>query len=243
MERLVQSVLQRLLGFDRYLYVFSRFKIRALRWDKNEADVLEFVRRIPTDGVALDIGANIGIMTALMSQRVSSGRVHAFEPIPENFSALTRIVRRMRLDNVVLHNVALGQEAGELRMVMPEEHNVRMQGLSHAVDPDGPVVEDGVLYTVPVRRLDDEAFLHGVHVDAIKIDVENFEERVFRGGTALLERCRPLVYAELWDNDVRRGCFELFGGLGYQVKVFDGTTLVPFDPDHHTQHNFFLCPP
>ena len=242
MERLVQSALQRILGFDRYLYWFSRVKIRSLRWDRNERDVLEFIRRIPEDGVALDLGANIGIMTALMAERVRRGHVHAYEPIPENFQALTRIVRRMKLDNVVLHQVALGSEAGELRMVMPEQEHVRMQGLSHAVDPDADTVEAGVQYTVPVRRLDDEAELAGLQVDAIKIDVENFEEKVFRGGAALLERCRPLVYAELWDNDVRRGCFELFGGLGYTVKVFDGATLVPFDPDRHTQHNFFLCP-
>ena len=101
MERLVQSALQRILGFDRYLYWFSRVKIRSLRWDRNERDVLEFIRRIPEDGVALDLGANIGIMTALMAERVRRGHVHAYEPIPENFQALTRIVRRMKSRSVM----------------------------------------------------------------------------------------------------------------------------------------------
>lgn len=241
MERLVQRVLQRLLGFERYLFWFSRFKIATLRWDRKEGAVIHFIGGLPTDGVVLDIGANIGIMTVLMAKRVTGGVVHAFEPIPENFRALTRIVEHYRLHNVVLHQMALGEQAGELAMVMPEHEHVRMQGLSHAVDVG---TEDaGTYYTVPQERLDDVEFLSGVDVAGIKIDVENFEQYVFRGGLGLLGRCRPPVYTELGSDQNRDVCFELFRGLGYTVGVLDGDRVVPFDPARHDVHNYFMTPP
>jgi FkbM family methyltransferase len=243
MERLVQSVLQRVLGFDRYLRWFSRVKIRTLRWDRNERDVLHFISQLPPDGVVLDIGANIGIMTVLMARRVSRGRVHAFEPIPDNFRTLQRNVEHFGLSNVTLHQLALGEEQGELEMVMPEEQHVRMQGLSHVVGAPGSGDPDGRRYRVPQVRLDDLDVLADTPIAGIKIDVENFEQYVLRGGRQLLERWHPPIYAELGPNENRTRCLELVGSLGYTPGVLEGGRVVTYEPERHGQHNFFLCPP
>ena len=241
MERLVQRMLQRVLGFDRYLFWFSRFKIATLRWDRKEGAVLHFISELPTRGVVLDLGANVGIMTVLLARHMTGGVVHAFEPIPDNFRALTRIVEHYGFHNVVLHQMALGEEQGELVMVMPEQEHVRMQGLSHAVAVGSD--DGGTRYTVPQVRLDDIEALSGEDVVGIKIDVENFEQYVFRGGLGLLERCRPPVYTELGSDTNREVCFELFGDLGYTVGVLDGGSVVPYDPERHDVHNYFMTPP
>lgn len=239
LERVVQHQLQRRLGFERYLFWFSRAKSRMLRWDRNERDILQLVAMVPADGVVLDIGANIGIMTVPLARRAHRGTVHAFEPIPENVSVLRRVVASERLSNVEIHPIALGDEDGHLQMVMPEQEHVRMQGLSHvATDDDEP----GVRYEVAVRRLDDIEALADLNISAIKVDVENFEAQVFRGGAQLLKRCRPVVYTELWANDVREECFELFGQLGYSVAVSVDGRLETYDPERHRQHNFFFRP-
>ena len=243
MERLVQSVLQRVLGFDRYLRWFSRVKIRTLRWDRNERDVLHFISQLPEDGVVLDIGANIGIMTVLMARRVTRGRVHAFEPIPDNFRALQANVEHFGLGNVTLHQMALGEETGELEMVMPEEQHVRMQGLSHVVGAPGTGDREGRHYRVPQLRLDDVDALADTPIAGIKIDVENFEQYVLRGGRQLLERWHPPIYAELLPNENRQRCLELAESLGYWAGVLEGDRVVPHEPGRHTQHNFFLVPP
>lgn len=243
MERLVQSVLQRLLGFDRYLRWFSRAKIRTLRWDRNERDVLHFISQLPEDGVVLDIGANIGIMTVLMARRVSRGRVHAFEPIPENFRTLRANVEHFGLTNVSLHQLALGDEEGELEMVMPEQQHVRMQGLSHVVGAPGSGDPVGQRYHVPQVRLDDLDVLADTPIAGIKIDVENFEQYVLRGGRRLLEQWHPPIYAELGPNENRARCLELVESLGYWPGVLEDGRVVPFEPGRHHQHNFFLVPP
>jgi FkbM family methyltransferase len=243
MERLIQRVIQRVFGFDRYLFWFSRFKIRTLQWDRNERDILYLISRMPADATVLDIGANIGIMTVLIARHVHRGHVHAFEPIPENFRALERVVAHFGLTNVTLHQMALGETSGRLEMVMPEEQHVRMQGLSHAVEVgDTDTATQGRRYTVPQERLDDLEFLRGVQVDGIKIDVEGYEQFVFKGGRELLQRCRPLVYAELVEPENRSGSFGLFADLGYSSGVLVDDHIVAFDPSRHTQHNFFMSP-
>ncbi len=241
MKRFIQSVIQRILGFDNYLFWFSRYKIRTLKYDSNEGDVIRFISDLPRDGVALDIGANIGIMTVLMARRLTGGTVHAFEPIPENFRALQRIVKHYGLDNVVLHHIALGETSGTLEMVMPEQENVRMQGLSHVVDPEAPD-EPGERYSVPQLALDEVPELADAHITGIKIDVENHERFVFKGGLETIRRNRPLVYSELGQNENRTVAFKIFAELDYQVGVLQGDQVVPFEESVHDKHNFFLSP-
>ena len=242
MERKIQHLLQRLLGFHRYLYVFSRFKAATLRFDRNERDVLRLVELMPRDGVVLDIGANIGIMTVHLARRVDHGHVHAFEPVPDNLAVLREIVRRRGLTNVTVHGIALGDSSDTLEMVMPLESSVRMQGLSRVLTGGVSDPESGEHYHVPQRRLDDIEELFGADVTGIKIDVEDFEQFVFAGGRSLIERCRPIVYTELGIGENRRVSMEFFTDLEYVVGVLDGDDLVAWDPDLHTKHNFFMFP-
>ena len=241
MKKLVQNILQRLLGFDRYLLWFSWFKIKTLRRDRKEGDFIHFLSMLGPQDTVLDIGANIGIMTVHLARQCAQGTVHAIEPIPENFHALGRIVKRFQLSNVKLHQFALGEKKGELEMVMPEVSNVKMQGLSHVVHDSITEFNEGSRYKVPVHKLDDlDELTKGVR--GIKIDVENFEYFVFKGGAKMLQRERPIVYCELWANENRELCFKLFRELGYEIKVLESGALVSFDPEQHHNQNFFFVP-
>lgn len=241
MKRGVQRLLQRVLGFERYLFLFARVKLTTMPRERQYRDLFHFLDMIRPADLVLDIGANIGLMTVLMSRRVPHGHVEAFEPIGENYRALTRIVDHYGLRNVTLHQMALSDADGELQMIMPEQSHVRMQGLSHvATDDDEP----GERYSVPSRRLDDLTLPEG-RVAAIKIDVENHEVFVFRGGRQLIERDRPLVYTELWDNDRTTECLTMFRELSYSVQVYDeaSATLREVPEGHQDAGNYFLVPP
>jgi FkbM family methyltransferase len=239
MKKFVQNVLQSLLGFRRYLFVFSLFKIRTLKNDKKEGDFFHFLSMLPPDAKVLDIGANVGIMTALLAKHCPTGEIHAIEPIPENFEALSRICRHFDFTNVRLHQMALGEEEGTLEMVMPEVQNVKMQGLSHVVHESIPDYNEGRRYSVPQHRLDQLAeVVDGMQ--AIKMDVENFEYFVLKGGEAALRKFKPLIYCELWDNENRAKCFQLLVSIGYAIHVLQDGKLVEFDPKLHTNQNFFF---
>lgn len=56
---------------------------------------------------AVDVGAHIGFHTMLMAQAVGpTGRVHAFEPVPDNVALLRRNVQLNGFDHVTVHPVA-----------------------------------------------------------------------------------------------------------------------------------------
>lgn len=239
MKKLIQNILQSVLGFRRYLFVFSLFKIRTLKNDKNEGDFFHFLSLLPTDAKVLDIGANIGIMTALLAKHCTTGVVHAIEPIPENFEALSRICRHFDFSNVRLHQFALGEANGQLEMVMPEVQNVKMQGLSHVVHESITEYNEGRHYAVPQHRLDE--LLEIVEgMQAIKMDVENFEYFVLKGGEEALRKFKPLIYCELWDNENRAKCFDLLTNIGYQIQVLQDGKLTKFDAQKHEHQNFFF---
>jgi FkbM family methyltransferase len=243
-KKAIQAFLQRLLGFDRYLFLFSRFKIMTLRWDKREGDFLHFLRLLKPEDTVLDIGANIGIMTARLAKRCPKGKIFAFEPIPENFRALQRIVHFYRADHVSLHPLALGNENRQLEMAMPVLEGVRMQGLSHVIHDDIEGYDSKTnRYSVPQHKLDDLEFLQNEKIHAIKMDVENYEYFVLEGGKQLISRHMPIIYTELWDNENRVRCFELLRGMGYQVWVLEAGKLSPFEPGKHPHQNFFFLHP
>lgn len=62
-------------------------------------------------------------MTFILSAQVgSSGRVHAFEPIPEMQTLIDSGIARNAISNVRLHRFALGSECGELTLSVPRGH-------------------------------------------------------------------------------------------------------------------------
>ena len=239
MKKQIQAILQKMLGFERYLFWFSVFKVRTLQWDKKEGDLFGLVQLMPENGVVLDIGANLGFMTVILARKCKKGKVFSFEPIPENFATAEKIIHHFRLTNVKLLNIALGNEKGKLEMVMPQKNEVRMQGLSHVLRPDEAVPE-GRRYSVPVEKLDDIKELKAHKISGIKIDVEEFESFVFEGGLELLRRDRPVVYAELWDSKNREACFSIFNELKYKTMVRVDGKMVLYHPDQHKKQNFFF---
>jgi len=238
-KRTVKLFLQKILGFDNYLFLFSIFTINRLRWNWHEKEFLHFITMIPEDGQVLDIGSNIGIMAVPLAKRVSRGKVYSFEPMPENIKALRRITSFYNLDNIDIFETALGEEKGELKMVMPVIDHVKMQGLSHVVEGNS-LDEKGNFFSVPVQKLDDIPQLQAIPViSAIKIDVENFEYYVLKGGHELLKRHKPIIYCELWDNEKRKLTLDyLRKEFAYQVKIFDKDRLVDYSGQPVT--NFFL---
>lgn len=239
MKNSIKYILQNALGFEQYLYVFSKFKIRTLRNDKNERDFFHFLNLIKEGkGDVLDIGANIGIMTYFLSRHVPKSMVHSIEPIPVNFAVLGRIVKRYKLSNVLLYPIALGQQPGFLKMVLPYNGKTKMQGLSHVKHESIVDWNEGEEFEVPVKTLD-ELFIDQP-IQAIKIDIENFEYFAFLGGRALLEKYHPIVYAELWDNENRTNSFKLLTEIGYSIFVVVNEQLVPFEEGKHVTQNFIF---
>ena len=75
------------------------------------AQVLEFLK--PGD-VVYDVGANVGLYTALLSKTVgATGRVISFEPDPQNYEHLQDNLKLNEASNVKWYRKALGERTGQ----------------------------------------------------------------------------------------------------------------------------------
>ncbi len=246
MKALIKKVLQFVLGYQNYLFIFSLFTIATLRWKKDEGDFMHLLRILPDGGFILDIGANIGIMTVHLGRKFPDSTIYAYEPDPQNIVALNRIIRFFRLKNVVIIETALASYNGQARMRRPVIDSVKMQGLTHVITNGNgsPATEQGDEFMVSMKTLDSTAgFFNGTaRVTGMKIDVENFEYPVLEGARNLIRTHKPLIYCELWKNEKRDMAINLMKELGYSVFILHRKQLVRFDPAVHDKDNFYFLP-
>ena len=239
MKNTIKYILQKVLGFQFYLYVFSLFKIRTLRNDSNEKDFFHFLSLLKDgEGSVLDVGANIGIMTAHLGQLLPNTTIHAFEPMPTNISVLRKIIAKFNLKLVKLHEIAVGETSGSVKMILPQNGKTKMQGLSHVKHESITEWNEGEEFEVELDTLDNQ--LKTEKIQGIKIDVENFEYFALKGAKELLERDHPIIYAELWDNQNRTNCFDILTSLSYQAFIVKNNQLISFDSSQHISQNFIF---
>ncbi len=230
------------MGFRTYLYVFAIFKIKTLRSDSKEKDFFHFLSLLEDGkGAVLDVGANIGIMTVHLANKLPNSTVHAFEPIPDNLSVLKRIIAKFNLKKIKIHEVAVGETSGNVQMILPHQGKTKMQGLSHVKHESITEWNEGEEFSVPLNTLDN--LLNGEPIQGIKIDIENFEYYALKGGKRILESNHPIIYAELWDNENRSNCIDLLTSMNYKPHVVVNNELTVFDETQHKNQNFIFIAP
>lgn len=150
---------------------------------------------------ALDIGANLGVVTMTMARAVGpTGKVHAFEPNPAMQSFIEASRERNGYSQVTLHKIGLGDTNTELDLFVPQSNFGMGSFVSAGRERSG-------IQTVrcPIDTLDDVVQRVGLtSIRLIKIDVEGFEESVFKGATNVLARTRP--HAIIMETNEHSNC-------------------------------------
>ncbi|MHB0868224.1 MAG: FkbM family methyltransferase [Chloroflexota bacterium] len=163
-------------------------------------DLMEtrLMRRILSRGdTFFDVGANVGYYSFVASQLVGeTGRVHSFEPIGENASAIRQVVERNGLRNIVLNETAVGAAAGAITLYAAPWAKLGNSG-GASRRPHGDRVQPVEL---PLVSLDDYVSrLEIGSVRLVKIDVEGMELEVLKGMNALLASpASPDLICEVW---------------------------------------------
>lgn len=200
--------------------------------------VTEVLWRLTNPGeVGVDVGANIGYMTAVLASRIAQvpgGSVYAFEAHPEVFKELAFNVQcwRAMLRNVQLypHNLAISQEAGSLQLSIPQAFNSN-RGLAFVASADRaetlpPESGSDTIIDVPSQRLDD--LFEGIErIGVLKIDVEGHELSVLKGAAHLLEhhKVRDCIFEE--HRAYPTPVTDYFEGFGYRVFRLHRTFFKP----------------
>ena len=141
-------------------------------------------RRLPSDAVAVDGGAHIGVISVLLASLCPDGHVYAFEPVAETAAHLEHNLAANDITNVTVERLALYRDDGEITLAFDESY------------PGGSHIGDGE-FRVATARLDTWAQARGLdRLDLLKLDVEGAEPAVLDGAEETLRRFQPLTVVE-----------------------------------------------
>lgn len=172
----------------------------ALALGVYENDEIRFLASVVRPGMTiLDIGANIGLYTALLGKATGpAGRVYAFEPDPESLSFLRKTIAANQFSHVEVVPTAAAAQTGTRRLYTCSQN----RGDNRLYENE---LADGFL-DVEVIRIDD--YLKSINtnrVDLIKIDVQGFEAEVIAGLEQTIRSSPKLILlSEFWPDGLRQ---------------------------------------
>lgn len=184
----------KLIELDETLHVYASSAIEArFLYDEIFREGCYDDVVLPDRPFVVDVGANIGMFLLFVKRRYPGARILAFEPAPPSAALLRKNVELHRLDEVELHEVALGAiDEKDVTFTFypmipgnstryPEIKEVQKANMAKTLAVK--VVErmhQGQEITVQVRRISD--YLPSDRpIDLLKIDAEGAEVDVLLG--------------------------------------------------------------
>lgn len=223
-------------GFRARVWPDSDASAAAVYYSLPNGRHLSLVRNSLQGGTFVDVGANVGLVTLLVADKI--GHAVLFEPNP---AAFQRAQENLKLNGLSFEvfPIALSDTTGtvEFEDSGTSSCNRTVEGFTTSA----PTI------TVPRTTFDD--FLRGRSaplppVDAVKIDVEGHENAVLRGMRQFLKRDRPklVMFEYLARTDIRQ-TLAIFADVGYSVfeLTASGARRVVSD-DVKPLQDLFACP-
>jgi FkbM family methyltransferase len=194
-------------------------------------NILAVVNTLPDGALALDAGANIGLVSVpiAMALRAKHGSVLSFEVQRMLYYALCGSVALNDLENMHVFNQGLGSVRGSVEVPTPNYSKPADFGTLSLVNQ--PIVDtNGTLSAVPMIPIDDLA-LH--RLDFLKIDVEGMELDVLKGARESIKKFRPYCWVEYWKCD-RQELIQFFTSHNYTLYKMDPLNIlcVPMEKQH-----------
>lgn len=154
------------------------------------------------DWVVLDVGANIGIFSILLSRLCK--KVYAFEPIQGTLAKLRNNLQHNNCGNVEIIEKAVSNKSGLHKDAIHSlwGHEVQVNSFDFV-------------------SLDDWVKNEGITVDALKIDVDGYDYEVLLGAEAFLKEQKPIVVVEVNNalrtrNHEQSDVFSFMERIGYK---------------------------
>lgn len=166
--------------------------------------------------VFLDVGSHMGKYCVATSKIVGDeGLVVAIEPLPANFLALQRNMKRNNLGNMVAFNLAAWAKHCRLKLFVGSNSatsNVNRHNYAcGSVEVQAETMDELLINDLNLGR-----------VDWIKIDVEGAEYEVLLGLEETLSRFKPKLIIEVWSKNMGK-TKNLLNRHGYSlIQIFFG---------------------
>jgi FkbM family methyltransferase len=173
---------------------------------------------LPSGGVFIDVGANVGYFSIIGANAVgSSGRVFAFEPMEEIYLLLRKNISLNNISNIETLNLACFSSCGE--MTMKRDIDSGKSRLSSLRIDNETVVRLTTLDTFVEQ-------FSPYRIDFIKIDAEGSDLEVLKGAIHTIRKFHPAIMVELGGAPPIHGSisdvFQFFDSLPYRLTQLKG---------------------
>ncbi|NKE48205.1 FkbM family methyltransferase [Roseomonas frigidaquae] len=158
----------------------------------------------------LDIGAHVGLFSLVAALSNPKAEIDAFEAIDHIFARLFVNAQANRFFKVRPHLAAVSDGEGWIDMNIRSGPRLMSTGAS--------VVDRGKSVAVKrINKISIDNFLQGRPVDLMKIDVEEHEFHVIRGGIKSINMHKPTILAEILTPEILASVTGLVTPLGYDA--------------------------
>jgi FkbM family methyltransferase len=179
-----------------------------------EPDVHAVMQQYVTPGgTAYDLGANYGIYSMFLARLVGpTGRVYAFEPMPEILTQLKANIALNPLTNVEFVPMAASDSAGTAQFRIGSH-----AGSGHLETADQYHPISGGIINVEQITLDEFVLRGNRPPTFMKIDVEGAEGSVIVGAKRVLDEHRPVIAVEVHSADLGKQVGAALAAANYKA--------------------------
>lgn len=212
--------------------VISKNIEKSGSWE--ESDVLWLLENISEGMKCVNVGANVGYFTMLLSNLVKdTGEVYAFEPVKHINKILQLNVNSLKYKNVKIFNKALGNCNKKINMYI----NYKNCGASTCFNPNKILniftnffTKKSKIQIVDMCTLD--SLLSNNKIDFILIDAEGFDIFILEGAKKILKNNNLIVVFEFTPTLLDKICPEYLKilndvmDMGYSLHALLNTEIL-----------------
>lgn len=206
-RRFVKPVLFKLFGkrlYKHFQYLGKLKDIKERLVEEPEIELLPYF--IQEQDEVLDIGANYAYYTERMANLCKKGKVYAFEPIPFTAEVAQKIIKKLRLDNVVFYQKGVSNKRETVKFSVPKlDFGAISAGQAHIGTRNNDLIKGSEFHisdnyeTFDCEVVDIDTFLLPSlkNLTFIKIDIEGAEYFALQGMKNTLLQFKPVILIEI----------------------------------------------
>ena len=167
--------------------------------------------------VVYDVGANAGFYTLLSSVLTgNSGKVFAFEPVPQNIFYIKKHLELNKISNTVVVEKAVSNKISKLRFDLSSNPSMGHFSANGEIEVETISLDEFIKQGNPLP-------------DLIKMDIEGAEFDALNGAEEILKTKKPIIFLATHSDGVKKNCLELLKEMNYKIEIIGNMTLEKAD--------------
>ena len=168
-------------AIDSSLYFFGYF----------EKDTHKALNKLVTKNMTVfDIGANIGCHTFNLAKKATNGKVYCFEPMPYANKKLKKNHKLNNFKNIIIEEIGLSNKNEKKIITFKSNWPLNKKFRKNATNNN----------EIEFLKLDEYVNQKKINnIDLIKIDIDGYEFKFFKGAQKSLIKFKPQIIMEIGD--------------------------------------------